>query len=119
MKKTIHSLLIASLLCLATAQAGEPGGFGFNAAISVNGVFSPTLVAVKIAKVNPNSAADKAGMKIGDEIIEIDGHQVPGAKASDIQQLMVKEVGQTVAMKLKRENGEVFSLKMVATPKAK
>ncbi len=119
MQKFFTALFLSAIFASTQAHAGEPGGFGFNASVSVNGVFSPTLALVKIAKVLPNSAADKAGIKTGDEIIEIDGHKVPGAKASDIQPLMAKEVGQTVAMKLKRENGETISVQMTATPKHK
>lgn len=119
MQKLFAALFLSAMLASSAAHAGELGGFGFNAAVSVNGVFSPTLAAVKITKVNPSSAADKAGIKVGDEIIEIDGHKVPGAKASEIQPLMAKEVGQTIAMKLKRESGETISVQMIATPKVK
>jgi len=55
----------------------------------------------EVLQVNKNSPADKAGIKPGDQIIEIDGH--PISRRAQIQHLLgVKYEGDRVALKFKR-----------------
>jgi C-terminal processing protease CtpA/Prc len=107
------------LFSLATAAwAGERGYFGFNPEIDAEGMFwNPTLRAVTIAKVSPKSPAEAAGMKQGDAVLEVAGKVVAGAKGKEIQALMEKEIGESVRMKLKHANGEVYEITMAAVAK--
>lgn len=111
--------LVALLLSLTSAAwAGERGYFGFTPEIDGEGVFwNPTLRAVKIAKVAAKSPAEAAGMQVGDEVIEVAGKAVAGAKGKDLQGQIEKDIGESVKMKLKHSNGEVVEITMVAKAK--
>lgn len=50
--------------------------------------------------------ADKAGLKIGDEIIEIDGKNVRGFPTSEISTLLKGQAGKDVTLKIKRYGKE-------------
>ncbi len=108
--------LLASLAL--AAHAGEKGYLGISIAVDGEGVFwNPTLKSVKVAKVSPRSPAEQAGMSVGDFIVEVEGKQVAGAKANDLQPYMQREVGQAVKFLVKKPSGEVKPISVVAGPK--
>ena len=111
--------LFALLVSLTSAVwAGERGYFGFGFKIDGEGVFwNPTLKSAVIEKVAPASPAALAGMLAGDEVIEVAGKVVVGAKGKDMQAQIEKDIGESVKMKLKHTNGEVVEITMVAKAK--
>ena len=120
MQTRFFAAALALLLSLTSAVvwAGERGYFGFSPEIDAEGMFwNPTLRAVTIAKVSPKSPAEAAGMQQGDAVLEVAGKAVAGAKGKEIQALMEKEIGESVRMKLKHANGEVYEITMVAVAK--
>ena len=109
----------ALLLSVATAWAGERGYFGFSMSIDAEGMFwNPTLKAVKIEKVTPQSPAAKAGIAAGDYIVEIEGKQVAGAKADTLKPYLERDIGQATRLAIKKPSGETVALTLVAEPKA-
>lgn len=115
----LRCAMAAALLALAvSAHAGGKGHLGINVAIEGEGpLWNPTVKAAKVAKVSPGSAAEQAGIRAGDHIVEIEGRQVAGAKASDLQPYMQREVGQSVKLLIRRPSGEIKSISLVAGPK--
>jgi C-terminal processing protease CtpA/Prc len=112
-------LLAISITLPAAAFAAERGVFGFGMEVESEGLFlNPTLRSIKIVKVVPLSPAALAGIKVGDEVVEVAGRLVAGAKGRDIQNLTEKEVGQSLSLKVKHVGGEVASITMVAVEKA-
>jgi len=55
-----------------------------------------------VVMIYEGSPADKAGMKIGDEIIKVDGVDVVSRKGVDMSRLMKGQTGTTVKMQIKR-----------------
>lgn len=119
MQTRFSAALFALLVSLSsTVWAGEKGYFGFALSINAEGMFwNPTLLSVKIATVSPKSPAAEAGMVTGDEIIEVAGKPVPGAKGNDLKAQVEKEIGQALQLKLRRANGEVAAVTLVAAAK--
>nr|WP_295785425.1 PDZ domain-containing protein [Rhodoferax sp.] len=111
--------LFALMFSLASpVWAGERGYFGFSFKIDGEGVFwNPTLKSAVIEKVAPASPAALAGMLSGDEVIEVAGKAVVGAKGKDMQAQIEKDIGESVKMKLKHASGEVVEITMVAKAK--
>ena len=111
--------LFALLLSLTSAVwAGDRGYFGFGFKIDGEGVFwNPTLRSATIEKVAPNSPAALAGVQAGDEVVEVAGKAVAGAKGKDMQGHIEKDIGESVKMKLKHANGEIVEITMVAKAK--
>ena len=117
----MHTRIAVALTTLllvfsASAWAGERGYFGFAFSLDAEGAFwNPTIRSATIAKVSPKSPAALAGMVVGDEVIEVAGKVVAGAKGKDMQAQIEKGIGESVQMKVRHANGEVASITMVAT----
>jgi C-terminal processing protease CtpA/Prc len=114
---TVAALALAAALGPASAQ-DERGVFGLAFEIDGEGfILSPTLKTITIKAVTGGMPADLAGIKIGDQIIEVEGKVVAGAKARDMEPHLKKNIGQSVALRLKRPGGEVYQVSMVAVAK--
>lgn len=70
----------------------------------------------KIAKVDPDSAALKAGIKGNDEILAINGHKVTNWDVGQIY-LFYKAENNTYDFQVKHEDGKVENLKVVPNKK--
>lgn len=106
------------ILASGAALAAERGVFGFSLKIDSEGFFlNPTLRSLHIEKVKPRAPAEKAGLKAGDEVLEVEGRVVPGAKGLDIKALAEKDVGQPLTLKVKHAGGEVVTVTMVPVAK--
>src|SRR6478736_3253361 len=108
----VSVLAVACLICVG-ATAGERGYFGFSISVDGDGFLNPTLKTVTIEKVTPNSAASKAGLVVGDLIVEIEGKTVIGSKAKDLQSFLERDVGQATKLVVKKASGEIVSLSLV------
>lgn len=65
-------------------------------------------------KIEPNSAAEEAGIQAGDEIIKIDGKKIYNFRELQLHMAVMKE-GAPVSLTLKRQDGSVYET--VAIPK--
>lgn len=115
-------LAVLALLALPIAQQAHagpvPGTFGFAINVDGDGFFlNPTLKSVTIKSVVPGRPAATAGIKPGDQIVEVEGRQVLGAKANDLQPLLKKNVGETLRLRLRKPSGELYAVSLVAAPK--
>lgn len=99
--KQLKILLSCIMLLAATAAYAQQGSMGFNADVSVSGVIKPELRSMTVKAVTTGSAADKAGLKAGDEIMAIDDCAIPGCPVHKAQQLMKKKAGEKVALLIK------------------
>lgn len=113
MKRLLVGLFVGCLF-LQVAAAGEKGWFGFSTTIRLSGIFPPTLASVTVDGVEPKSPAAEKSIAVGDEIIQVENTEVPGHKASELKPLMQKQVGEVLHLKLKRANGETYSVSLVA-----
>lgn len=118
----LHRLTIALLalfLALPSAVwAGDRGYFGFSLSLDVEGGFwNPILRSVKIQKVSAQSPAALAGMLAGDEVLEVAGKLVAGAKGKEMQALIEKDIGESVQLKVRHASGETALVSMVAVAK--
>ena len=97
----------------------KPGSFGFAIEVDGDGFFlNPTLKSVTIKSVASGRPASDAGIKPGDQIIEVEGKQISGAKARDLEPHLKKNVGEKLNLRLRRPNGEFYSTTLAAAPKA-
>jgi C-terminal processing protease CtpA/Prc len=72
------------------------------------------LKSATISSVAAGSPAASAGIAPKDEIIEVEGHAVVGAKAKDVAPLLKKAPGQSIRLKLRHPSGEVYEVTLVA-----
>ena len=119
-----HTFLLAAAALFARpssalAQAeSRPGSFGFAIDVDGEGFFlNPTLKSVTIKSVASGRPASTAGIKPGDQIIEIEGKQIAGSKARDLEPYLRRNVGEKVNLQMRRPNGERYSATLVAAAK--
>ena len=113
MRRLLPALLFL-LLCGGVASAAEKGWFGFVLGVKGSGLFNPTVHSVVVQAITPSTPAAGQKIAIGDEIVEVEGVSVPGRKANELKPLIEKKVGEVVHLRLKRANGENYSVTMTA-----
>lgn len=118
MRFILVAILTTRLLLPVAAMAdgaAKPGSFGFAIEVDGDGFFlNPTLKTVTIKSVAPGRPAANAGIEPGDQIVEVEGRQVAGVKARELEPLMKKNVGETLTLRLRKPSGELYSVAMVA-----
>jgi len=77
-----------------TMTTGEYGGIG--------AIIGMKRDDVTIMMPNEGFAADKAGIKIGDELLKVDGVDVAGQSISEISRLLKGQAGSTINVTIKR-----------------
>lgn len=82
----VYLLLLVALLAPATAFA--KGRLGFAIAVSTDGFFSTTLAEVKVTSVQAGSPSEKAGLKEGDLIVEMNGKAIKGASGPAMKKIL-------------------------------
>jgi len=119
-----RSLLAAATFAgVVTAAVAADGFFGFALRTDFGGSFwNPILSVATISVVAPGSATAKNGVAVGDALLELEGIPVPGAKDEPLKKLKAilkkeAQVGDRLHMKLRRANGEVYSVVLVAEPR--
>jgi C-terminal processing protease CtpA/Prc len=120
MSPRLIAVLAALIIACAPAAvfAAEKGWFGFALAIDAEGSwFSPKLRSIKIDKVFAGSPAGNAGLEIGDDIVEIEGITVAGAKADTVKAAVQKSVGETLRLKYQRGTGALREVALIAAAK--
>lgn len=86
--KTILAIMVAAL-CATAYAADKRASFGFATSTRTSGfVLNPTLEQVTISRVAPGSAAEKAGLLVGDVIISANEKPIPGSSAKSMASLM-------------------------------
>ena len=119
MSSFLSRVALALLLVGATgvAQAEDHGYFGFALKVVTNGFFlAPTVSDLTIDKVMPGTPAERAGIRSGDRILEVEGKAVAGTKALDLKSRATRMPGQTLHLTLRHPDGQVYTVAMVAVP---
>lgn len=119
MHRLILLTVAAIVLTTAAVNATEKGWFGFTASVNAESMFSlnPTIRAIKVASVEHDSPAARAGLTAGDEVLELESVKVAGHKANELKSLMQKSVGETLHLRLKHADGREYSAALVAAAK--
>jgi S1-C subfamily serine protease len=100
------------LLCLLAGVASARSGLVLKAAMG--GVFwNPTLQSVHVAEVTPGSAAERAGFRAGDEIVQINDITLAGGKAKAMRAYWDALPEGKPARFVVRRDGRTLALDMV------
>jgi len=108
-----HALLLLALLAPTLAFAKPLLGFGI--AVATDGFLSTTLASVKVASVRPGSASEKAGLKVDDVIVEMDGKPIKGANGPALKKALgAVKPGQHVVLKVDRPGKGLVIVDIIA-----
>lgn len=105
--------LISLLFFLAPVFADEEGKRGFVMDVAVSGFFSPEIKSAKVTSVEALSNAEKAGIKVGDELVTVFECKIPGCPAKKAKKMISKKTGETVQLSFRRSDKSVYSVELV------
>ena len=111
MKLHAHALVVLALFAsLVPSPVLAKPRLGFGVAVATDGYFSTTLAEVKVGSVQAGSPADKAGLRVGDLIVELNGKPVKGASGLAVKKALASvENGDHVVLKVQRaETGNLI-----------
>jgi C-terminal processing protease CtpA/Prc len=108
------TVALCSLAVTATlAGAAERGFLGISYSIDGEGfVFNRIVKSVKVNNVVLRSPASREGIRIGDEILEVDGKRIPGSRVSELKPLLDKQAGQTIRIVLRKSSGQTHTVRV-------
>jgi len=102
----------------ALTFAAEPGWFGMALKVDAGGSWiNPVVESASVASVAPASPAAAQHLAAGDTLVEVEGMTVAQADGGELKRRMHKAVGETLHLRLKRPNGELYAADLVAAPK--
>ncbi len=111
-----RSFALVLLLAFSSSAEAARGKLGISTDATSSGFVSPVLEKLTIGKVRPGSPAAAAGLKSGDNIVEINGRKIAGAPARELANVLKNlEVGQKVALRVTRGK-ELLNFSVVAAP---
>lgn len=116
MKLPVLALVVFALFAsLAPSPVLAKPRLGFGVAVATDGYFSTTLAEVKVGSVQAGSPADKAGLRVGDLIVELKGKPVKGASGLAIRKVLASvENGDHVVLKVQRAENSDLIIDIVA-----
>jgi len=109
LNSTRKIILISLFLSFGAFAEGK---IGIAAGVSVDGFFSPEITEFKIDKVHSGSPAEKAGVKVGQLVLELDGCKIPGCPADKAKKIMDKKTGEILLLLVKNLDGSEVLLKI-------
>ena len=101
----ITLLIFIALLFSYSSLAEERGRIGLTLDITTGGIFSHELTELKVKSIDSNSPAEKAGIKVGQKILSIDGCKIPGCSASKSKKLLTRKPGDILPLLIERSDG--------------
>lgn len=107
-------VLLAALAGGALPCAAERGFLGIGISIDGEGLVINRLVkAVRVERVVQGSPAARAGITLGDEIVEVDGRTVRGSRVSELQPLLDQPAGRALRLVVRKPSGQLVELRPV------
>ena len=109
------AVMLLLVVSAGVVHAEDHGYFGFALKVVTKGFFlAPTVSDLTIDKVMPGTPAERAGIRSGDRILEVEGKPVAGTKALDLRSSATRMPGQTLHLTLRHSDGKVYKVVMVA-----
>jgi membrane-associated protease RseP (regulator of RpoE activity) len=77
---------------------------------TASGFFSPEVDELIVNKVIANSPAEKAGLKVGDKVLSLEGCNIPGCPASKVKGYLKSDSGTELHLVIENNKGVVENL---------
>jgi S1-C subfamily serine protease len=114
--KTLAALVVLILfVSLVPSAAAAKPRLGFGVAVATESYFSTTLAEVTVESVQAGSPSDKAGLRVGDLIVELNGRTIKGASGLVIKRVLSDvNYGDHVLLKVQRTGREFLMIDITA-----
>jgi len=119
--RTASAALGVALLWLLSqpAAALDPhrGRLGFTVYVEVDGSYlKPVLKSVWVQEIEPGSPAEAGGLKVEDEILQVQGKSLVGANARDVAAMVQVPPGSKLRLVVRSNDGARRHVTIVAGP---
>jgi len=119
--RTASAALGVALLWLLAqpAAALDPhrGRLGFTVYVQVDGSYlKPVLKSVWVQEIEPGSPAEAGGLKVEDEILQVQGKPLVGADARDVAAMVQVPPGSKLRLLVRSTDGAQRRVTIVAGP---
>ena len=105
MRLRIAVALICFFVVFAHGAAAEQK-LGFVTQVEGEGFFlNPIVTKIVVTEVTKGSLAEAAGMKVGDQIIQVEGQDVIGKRATELRRFLKFDPGETRRFRLRHADG--------------
>jgi C-terminal processing protease CtpA/Prc len=95
--------------------AAPKGTIGFSVEVEGDGsFFKPVIKSAKVSAVRSGSPAEAAGLKVGDEILKVQGVPIENANARHIAELIEVAPGEELRLDVRRSSGAERTLAIIA-----
>ena len=112
------AVAVMLLLVFAPPSQAAERKLGFAVDLEGEGFFlNPLVKKLLVTEVLKGSLAEGAGMKVGDQIIQIEGQNVAGRRALELRPYLKLNPGETRTLRLKRADGTEVDVR-ITMPKA-
>src|SRR2546423_9533273 len=102
----IRAVVLLVLLLFTPPSRAADQRLGFAVDVEGEGFFlNPIVRKLLVSEVTKGSLADVAGMRTGDQIIQIEGQNVAGKRAIELRSFMKLNPGETRTLRLKHADG--------------
>jgi C-terminal processing protease CtpA/Prc len=98
--------LLALLLVFTQRSQAADQKLGFVTQVYGEGFFlNPIVTKIVVTEVSKGSLAESAGMRAGDQIIQVEGQTIAGKRALDLRSFIKLDPGETRNFRLKHADG--------------
>ena len=98
---------------LRASQPRRSQKLGFVTQVEGEGFFlNPLVKKILVTEVTKGSLAEAAGMKAGDQILQLEGQSVAGRRAWELQPFMKLNPGETRTLRLKHADGTEVNVRI-------
>lgn len=107
-----------ALIALQPASAEtRRGRVGFTVYVEVEGSYAkPILKSVHVQEIEPGSPAEAGGLKVDDEIVQVQGQPLVGANARDVAAIVQVPPGERLRLIVRGSDGAERHVTIVAGP---
>jgi len=113
-------VVCAALLLVTQAPAaadGTRGRLGFTVYVEVDGSYAkPILKSVHVQEIEPGSPAEAGGLKLDDQILQVQGKPLAGANARDVAAMVQVPPGAKLRLVVRSTDGAQRHVTLVAGP---
>ena len=120
----VRLLVAAAVVWLATQHAADAevrrGRLGFTVYVQVDGSYAkPVLKSVHVQEIEPGSPAEAGGLKVDDQIVQVQGVPLAGANAREVAAMVQVPPGERLQLVVRGSDGSEREVTIVAGPPVK
>jgi C-terminal processing protease CtpA/Prc len=115
--------IACALLLLAQQRAWaefQRGRLGFTVYVEVDGTYAkPVLKSVRVQEIEPGSPAEAGGLRVDDEIVQVQGQPLAGANAREAAAMVQVPPGERLRLLVRGSDAALRRVTIVAGPPVK